>query len=364
MRIVFYTYEDIYWSPDTVKNEGSGASESAFVYLAEKFAELGHEVIAYAPCEGTFNGVKYYKSSDYNVRAADILISSRTTKLFNYTNAKLNILWAHDLDYTDTITPSICENIDVIVCGSNWHMRYLKGAYPALSECEVVDYGFPPVENDVDYKANYFFKKEIKKLPKFAVINLGIIPGLYTEVKKKKHKFIWSSMPHKGLLELVTDWGYIKDKWKDATLDIYYGWDVYDKIFDNTKSKTLKWKVSSLINRRTGITWHGKVNPNELAKAFCETDIWYYPPNRFQEVFCNVALEAQAAGCICISRDNGALGEVIGDRGILIPNDFNIKENWEVFNVNDSFRHKARSFALAQTWDSVADKWISMIGEL
>ena len=84
--------------------------------------------------------------------------------------------------------------------------------------------------------------------------------------------------------------------------------------------------------------------------------MWCYPPNFFRETFCNSALEALAAKCKVISRDNGALAEVVGDRGVLIPNS-RLLESSDLVRADEIDINKSSGWALSHTWQEYAKKW-------
>lgn len=329
MKIVFVASKSVEeWSPESITKYGSGASESGLVEVAKGLQTFGHDVTVYAACRGVFDGVKYFTTPEYHLDPCDVLISSRTPTILKTSNADKHILWCHDIDY-DTITPEL--KIDYTVCSTNWHANILFNAHPYIM---------------------------------VRVIPLGINPTHYVERHKKSHSFIWTSMPQRGLYELLQMWPHIKSMWNDASLNIYYGWDVYDKLYKSSSYLAFKWQVINKLARSKDVLWHGRVSKQELINKFLETDIWYYPSNYFEEVFCSSALEAQASGCLCVARNNGCLSEVIGDRGIIFPNENKIGMQLEALKQAENtprLRSMAREWALSCTWESVAAQWDSLI---
>jgi glycosyltransferase involved in cell wall biosynthesis len=186
-------------------------------------------------------------------------------------------------------------------------------------------------------------------LPKIVNINLGINVESFVTSERKEYSFVWSSMPLRGLLELLKLWPKIKEMWPLATLNIYYGWEVYDLLFHEPRHMKFKWQISSLVNRSKDVKWIGRIPQTELIKKWCETDYWFYPPNYFKETFCCSALEAMAAGCNVVSRANGALAEVIGNRGTLLDDNFN------VININSDMNESPKQWALKQNWKLVSN---------
>ena len=60
LQIAMYT-EGLPFTGDTLEQRALGGSETAFISVAREFAQLGHRVTAYCPCEkeGAFDGVVY-----------------------------------------------------------------------------------------------------------------------------------------------------------------------------------------------------------------------------------------------------------------------------------------------------------------
>ena len=120
----------------------------------------------------------------------------------------------------------------------------------------------------------------------------------------------------RGLECLLDMWPEVRKQVKDATLDIYYGWDIFDKV--NAKNPELmRWrfimaqKIRSLGSE--GVSEHGRVSHQELAKAMRGIKVWAYP-TEFTEIHCITALKAQEAGCIPVTTDCYALEETVHDK--------------------------------------------------
>ena len=111
-------------------------------------------------------------------------------------------------------------------------------------------------------------------------------------------------------------WPAIKSAIPDATLNVYS--DINGK-WVNEVSKEQMDEIRRILgtNCLPGVTMHGWVSKQELATAWSRADIWLYPCI-FQETFCLTALEAAATKTLAIGTPLAALGETIGDRGLLI----------------------------------------------
>lgn len=114
----------------------------------------------------------------------------------------------------------------------------------------------------------------------------------------------------RGLECLLDMWPKIKERVPEATLDIYYGWNQFDKFHAKDPQK-MKWKWQMIRKmNQDGVKEHGRVNHTDLAKAMKEIQVWAYP-TEFTEIHCITALKAQEAGCIPVTTNVGALKETV-----------------------------------------------------
>ena len=77
--------------------------------------------------------------------------------------------------------------------------------------------------------------------------------------------------------------------------------------------------VKNSINQ-LGITVFGWVPKPVLEEAWSKADYWLYPCI-FEETFCLTALEAAMSKTFVIGNNLAALGETIGDRGLIVHGD-------------------------------------------
>jgi len=185
-------------------------------------------------------------------------------------------------------------------------------------------------------------------------------------------RFIWSSSLDRGIDTLLYLWQFIRKEFPDATLDVYYGMENWSKAIDQRNNEQEKrWKNQILIDmKQPGINYHGRVGQDKIAKAFLESDIWFYP-SKFTETFCITALEAQISKTVVVCSDLAALQSTVGERGILIQGDAYTKEYrekalQEVFSIlKDDKRRKemtdkAYEWAKQQTWDIRAKEMLQV----
>ena len=132
---------------------------------------------------------------------------------------------------------------------------------------------------------------------------------------KRKSSVGYFSSYDRGLECLLNMWPEIRKQVPDATLDIYYGWDIFDKV--NAKvPELMRWRFIMAQKIRSlepeGVSEHGRVSHQELAKAMKEIKVWAYP-TEFTEIHCITALKAQEAGCIPVTTGCYALEETVQD---------------------------------------------------
>lgn len=131
---------------------------------------------------------------------------------------------------------------------------------------------------------------------------------------KKTNSVGYFSAYYRGLECLLRMWDAIRAEVPDATLDVYYGWESWVSVQgeDNFYHRMEK-KFKEYADK--GVTVHGRVSHEELAKAMKEIQVWAYP-TEFEEIHCITALKAQEAGCYPVVTNVGALQETVqcGDK--------------------------------------------------
>lgn len=136
---------------------------------------------------------------------------------------------------------------------------------------------------------------------------------------RKPFSCIYTSSYDRGLEHLLTIWPTVKEAVKGATLDIYYGWQIFDSFYSNNPS-SMKWKERMVeMMKAPGITHHGRVPQKEIEEAMKQTAIWAYPTH-FGEINCITGLKAQAFGAVPVVINYAAL-ETTVQFGIKIQGD-------------------------------------------
>ncbi len=288
------------WHPELYKKgNGIGGTETCVMEVSKRFAQDGWRVVVFGT-PGDYkgvdeNGVEWYESNDYSITEPfTVVVGSRVPELFDTRpNAKMTMLWMHDVNTGDNMVGDYgnrLDNIDKVIGLTPWHVNHLQRLYEVPAE------KMTRIPNGVD-------------LSRFTV----------EESKRQPHKFIWSSSPDRGIDSVLNFWPGIRRRWPDAELHVFYGWNSIDKILKLQPDNTLgvfKMQVEQLIEdlggEYGGIFWHDRVNQKELADHMTTCDMWLYPTS-FMETFCITAVEMQAAGVVPVTSNTAALKNIVGD---------------------------------------------------
>ena len=302
--------------------------------------------------EANINGVHYRNSSFLNQfmnsYTIDVMIVSRYIHHFlEFDNKALKTyIWFHDTlahpAWRGMLMPkngyfllkNIIDKIDGIVVLSEWHKKNVINNY-----------------NDIDTN-------------KIFIIGNAIDVSRYADkkVNRVKNRFIYTSNPSRGLTELVNNFASIRKEIPDAELWVYRGEDEF---------KDYK-PLLELIKSSNYIKFMGRIDNEDLAKHQLAADFWYYP-TAYHETFCISALEALAAGCICVTSNLAALKDIIGDRGVLleekIHSEYYFKEATDKIvkisrneDIKEQIRVKGIEWAMKQSWPARAIEWLQLIG--
>jgi len=157
-------------------------------------------------------------------------------------------------------------------------------------------------------------------------------------------------------------WPSVIEQVPSATLDIAYGFNLFDKTPFGKTSRGRDWKAKmTYLMGQKGITEHGRLPSNEVAKLYCKADVWAYPTS-FPEIDCITATKAMAAKCVPITTDYAVLKE--RNQGVLISGD--IADNKDKFQtelvglLKDEERKEAIRNKLNVShhdWDTIAKRW-------
>ena len=292
------------WTGSTILTSGVGGSETYIIEMARYIKQSGNfEVYVFCntPNENKeiFEGVIYCHLNKYyefiNTNYVNTCIVSRFSEYLpvTFTGFSENVyLVVHDLTPSGIVIPKDYK-LKNIFCLTEWHSNYLKNIFPTLQDI------IKPFNYGIDDR----FKNKTSQ--------------------KIKNKFIYSSFPNRGLLQLLQMWPKIYEKEPSSTLYIYA--DVNNKWSNDVEPQKMN-EIKKLLqeykerNNRLGIHYCGWVGKKELAEAWLSSDFWFYPCT-FMETFCLTALEAASSKTFVITNNLAALQDTVGNRGEIISGD-------------------------------------------
>ena len=309
------------WTGSDILTKGIGGSETYIIEMARHIQKHGaFQVIVFCNCskDSFFEDVAYYHLSKYFSFVRENRVHSCIVSRFSeylpvaFKSRVENVYMVlHDLTPSGCVVP-IDPKLKKIFCMSEWHVDYMSGAFPELKHLLTPFY-------------------------------CGIDVEKFGSCSKEPYKFIYSSFPNRGLLQLLKMWHRIYSAEPRASLHIYS--DVNGKMV-NSLAKEEMMEIRKLLQmyvNKMNVYNHGWVSKKELACAWLTADIWFYPCT-FQETFCLSALEAAVTKTFAITSNLAALNNTVGDRGILIPGDARTEE-WQNTALTAVLTHMTSTFS-------------------
>lgn len=329
-------FED--WGASSLKT-GTGGSEEAVINLTKRWAKMGYDVTVFNNCvkEETVDGVHWVRYERFNPRDIfNILIGWRNNPFIDRKVASKKFIDLHDVPddnyYTDESTDGV-----KIMAKSQYHRSLLN----------LPDDRFVLIPNGIDMRQ---FKDAPEKTP---------------------NNLVWTSSYDRGLDTLLEMWSDIRKEAPDATIDVAYGFNVYDASPRARTPQGRAWKAKMLqLLDQEGVTHHGRLNSDEVAKLYLKADIWAYPTD-FPEIDCITATKAMAAKCVPITTDYAVMKE--RNQGVLIEGDIHQQEVKERFKSEliallkdeDKKREiRAKLDVSHHDWDTIAAEWAKHFNEI
>ena len=310
------------WSGSNILTTGVGGSETYIIEIAKWVQQSGKfQTIVFCNTPGDseeiFENTIYKPLSSYyefiNTVYVDTCIISRFSEYLPLTckGFSENIyLVVHDLTPSGVVIPMDIK-LKNVFCLTEWHVSYLSAIFPQLSNIMV------PFYYGIDTTFRKVMPSEETK---------GLVESKVTN--KIKNKFIYSSFPNRGLLQLLQMWPKIIENVPTSTLHIYS--DVNNKWSNDVepqKMQQIRNLLADMTDSKYGIHYHGWVSKNVLKEAWLTSDIWFYPCT-FSETFCLTALEAASSRTFVVTNDLAALQNTVGNRGCIIKGDPTTEE-WQ-----------------------------------
>jgi glycosyltransferase involved in cell wall biosynthesis len=316
-------------------------SEFMALNLAKEFVKLDYRVIVFGSFEdkisklnyeSTYEDIEYIDYKYFNEfvlkYVIDYLIVSRQTcNLVYYNNIKNVYLWVHDVLPVNTNSKGfqIHKNkFKGIIAISNWQKNNIIKKLNLPEDLFIVSRNAIYIER--------FLNKNIKKIP---------------------YRFIYSSMPDRGLSNLIKIMPLIKQKYPQTTLYIF------------ANKNNIDTELLKIIESSEYIFLSPRLKQNELAIEFLKSDIWLYPTS-FQETYCITSLEAMAAKCLVATVNYCGLGEIVYNKGVVCnsPIEDNLENLVEKLffvlerpKLKEFFIEKAYNWAIEQTYQNLSQEW-------
>lgn len=311
---------------------GCGGSEEAIIHLTKRWAQMGWDVTVYnnCPTEETVNGVHWVRFEKFNPRDDfNILIAWRNNPFLEPKKAKKKFIDVHDVPANQYYTPESLQDVTLMV-----KSEYHRTLFPQLS-----DDRFVKIPNGIDMKQ-------------------------FNRNHKRKNNLVWTSSYDRGLEYLLEMWPQVLKEVPDATLDVAYGFNLFDESARGKTEEGQLWKKKMIkLLHQEGVVHHGRLSSKEVAKLYNQAEVWAYPTD-FPEIDCITATKAMAAGCVPITTDFAVMKE--RNQGIIVEGDIKdstVKQNFvdrliELLK-NDTLKQEtaAKINVSSFDWDSIAKKW-------
>jgi len=213
------------------------------------------------------------------------------------------------------------------------------------------------------------------------VLRNGVDPQHFEdpETPRDLKRLIFASSADRGLQSALRVFARVKALHRDATMDVYYGFtglyfqkaatQEYQYFGDCGAERHLLDYAEECFGMcdSLGVKLHGRIGHKALAQELQSSSVLIYP-TKFPEISCMAVLEAQAAGCIPVTSDMGALKES-NKHGILIP--ASAKEDVYVSTIHGIFSKGAdldthrtemsKDILSRYDFDALASEWLEIL---
>lgn len=316
--LVFYCGQTMAaWNPELFKTKGFGGSEEAVINIARELSKLGWNVTVYNNCG--YKEMKELVSVDYKgakpgkigTKAEPRYVTYKPFWEFNYRDKQDVVIlwrWTKPLD-AEINAPKVFVDLHDVVPEGEFTEKRLQRVTKIFVKTNFHRSLFPNVPDN-----------------KFVVIPNGMDMSLFTGKEKRDPMLIINtSSPDRSMDVLPKLFKQVKKQVPEARLQWAYGWDVFDSS-NGSDAKMMAWKEKILNEmKEAGVEVLGRLPQSEVAKLYERASILAYP-TEFAEIDCISVKKAQAAGCLPVATDFGALAESIRF-GVKIHST-KTKDNW------------------------------------
>lgn len=263
MNILFIHIRPEHYDSDTVRNNPSGGTEKAFVFLGEALAKLGHDV-------------SYITTKEQLTQptvAPDVVITQEP-ELFQAFPKSKKIYWSHHF-----------SNQPIVQRGAVW-VRALADKVVTLSKC-----------HHDDWLQNLRLGS--------VIIGHGVWLDEVATGVKDPYRLIYASTPFRGLERIPELFRAIKAKEPRATIAICSSMATYGTPEQDGQYRALFDELSSI----DGVELLGSLNQYELYQQYARASAFFYPCT-WPETYCIAMDEAIAHGCSPFVLNVGALNRI------------------------------------------------------
>lgn len=255
------------------RHSGVGGAELALLTLCRGWHDAGHDVTLYND-PANANGSCFRQARIENFRphdSRDILIIFRSPN-DKILHAKGKKIWFSCDQHTVGDFKELSQRVDKIVCISTYHAEYFKTMYGIFNT---------------------------------TVIDLPVRTWEYeTEPHKIKNSCIFTSVPDRGLMQLLPIWNRIMAEVPDASLTITSDWSLWTGHDMGHAVSPYRMTWAGARN----VVYRGAVSRKELIQIQQSADFHLYPHiSPYPELFCISVAESQVAGVTPITSRIGAL---------------------------------------------------------
>lgn len=302
------------WNANNVFVKGIGGSETSHVEMAMRLAQRGHDVTSYTDLpkddpdfDPEFGGVHWRDLAEANLADDGLWIVYRAPEL--------------------GLHPAVAragERQDGrrfwLICQDVWYPKWSPAAAAAFDRI----FALCP-----DHKAD-MIRRDQSVADRVAMtsngVNVETIEAAELEAPERNPKrLIWTSSPDRGLKEVLDIFERAREMVPDLELAIFYGMDNIDRICGGDRTRwpwVQSWQQYDRANAMAGVTWHGRIGQDALKRELFASGIWLYP-TWFSETSCISCMEAQACGCIPITRPFWAVGHNVRFGGVFVEGEPN-----------------------------------------
>ena len=291
------------WTGKDILTNGVGGSETYIIEMARYMKKhTDYQVYVFCKCDKIedFEGVTYVPLNNvFKFLSENYIQHCIISRFSEYIPCAIksyveNIYFVlHDIGPSGCVIPDH-PKLKKMICLSEWHKQFFLSNFPTLVDKTIV------FHHGIDFT---HFNENTTKVP---------------------YRFIYSSFPNRGLLQLLEMWPRIVSRFSKAELYIYS--DVNGKWANDNFPDEME-KIRYLLATTKNIVYNGWVKKEELANGWKSASIWFYPC-KFTETFCLTALECAITKTLAITNGLAGLEDTVGDRGITIQGDVTTQE-WQ-----------------------------------